>query len=421
MTGPTGHSRFGASSAHRWTECPGSVEAQTGLPDTSSPEAQEGTALHAVAADCLEHERDANHWTDREFEYEDHGEHKTIWIDEDQAECVQVFLDTVRGDLAECPESTLLVEQRFHLDHLHPEFFGTCDAVRVDGNGYPLSVYDLKTGKGYIVEVRDKGPASKINKQLGYYGLGAIGKLPLINSVVLVIVQPRAYHPDGPVRRTWATPEELQELTRELVHAAHWAESTWNTEGGPLHPPRKAGEWCRFCRAAPTCDALANHVFDRANVVFDDATALPVIASENRADVLAKNANDIAFALEAANVIEEWIAQVRKHAHSLVERGYEVPGWKLVQKRAMRKWKDTAAAERELYFTYGLAETSIRSYSILSPAQAEKLVPKDERKEMAKLWTAESSGVTLVRESNSRPAVLPSSTAAFIEDQSAKE
>jgi hypothetical protein len=71
VTGPTAHSRFGASGAHRWTECPGSVEAQAGLPDNSGPEAQEGTALHAVAAHCLEHEMDAAEWIDTHFRYDD--------------------------------------------------------------------------------------------------------------------------------------------------------------------------------------------------------------------------------------------------------------------------------------------------------------------------------------------------------------
>ena len=47
------HSRFGASAAHRWMRCPGSIQASEGLPNVSSEFAAEGTLLHGVAEDIL--------------------------------------------------------------------------------------------------------------------------------------------------------------------------------------------------------------------------------------------------------------------------------------------------------------------------------------------------------------------------------
>lgn len=384
------------------------MEAQTGLPDTSSPEAEEGTALHAIAAWCLQNGHDAVEHVDRVFHYDDHGVAKTFWMDEEGAECVQTFLDVVREQLAACVEAELLVEQRFHLEHLHPEFFGTADAVIVNKRtGYPIAVYDLKCGKGVIVEVRKEG---KINKQTGYYGLGAIGNKPIHTGIGLCIVQPRAYHPDGPVRRTYATAEELEELARELVWAAKWTEEK--------DAARKAGEWCRFCKASPTCGELREHVYHRANLVWnseDDAPMRPAGVPELMRDPPSPDA--VAHWLAAADVIEQWIKDVRQYAHSMAERGHDVPGWKLVQKRATRKWIDATAAAESLLWDYGLDKSSCYRQVILSPAQAEKLVPKAQRQEMSRLWTKESSGVTLVREDNHRPTVLPSSTSAFIEDQ----
>src|SRR5450631_2975889 len=51
--GELAHAEHGASAAERYMACAGSLNRSRGLPDNSSPYAIEGTAAHAVAADCL--------------------------------------------------------------------------------------------------------------------------------------------------------------------------------------------------------------------------------------------------------------------------------------------------------------------------------------------------------------------------------
>ena len=47
------HSVLSPSGAHRWMRCPGSIAAESGMPDTSSKYAAEGTAAHELASKCL--------------------------------------------------------------------------------------------------------------------------------------------------------------------------------------------------------------------------------------------------------------------------------------------------------------------------------------------------------------------------------
>src|SRR3546814_4893751 len=91
----------------------------------------------------------------------------------------------------------------------------TGDAVLYRPSTGELRVYDLKYGRGVPVEVER-------NSQELYYGLGATMAEPgrLVNTVELVIVQPRAPHRDGPVRRWETTGMELLDWAVELVDAA---------------------------------------------------------------------------------------------------------------------------------------------------------------------------------------------------------
>ena len=57
---------------------------------------------------------------------------------------------------------------------------------------------------------------------------------------------------------------------------------------------------------------------------------------------------ELAKALENASILETWCRRVKEFAHAEAEHGRVPPGWKLVAKRATRKWKDEAAAAETL-------------------------------------------------------------------------
>jgi hypothetical protein len=392
MNAPVDHSALGASGAHRWTACPGSVRAQKNMPDAPSSYAQEGTAGHAVAALCLTENQEAIEYAGRTVE--------TVEIDEELIEATQKYVDTIRQD-KEVRGGKLLIETKFHLKALHPDFFGTADCVRLGWDSV-LSVYDAKFGRGEVVEVTR--PDGRPNLQLAYYALGALNVLPAtlyddIKEIELVVVQPRAWHKDGPVRRHRWPVADIEAVGAELVAAALVAKNP----GAPLVP----GSHCKFCRAAGTCEALRNYTLEAAQLDFDDALNLP--AAGTVPDPATMTPDQLAHVLNAADVFETWLTAVRARAHVVAET-VGLPGFKLVAKQARRKWEDEAKAIEVLCFDFGVELSSIQETKLLSPAQVEKLLPPKDRKTDAfkVLCPAVSSGLTLVRANSPRIEVHPS-------------
>ena len=221
------HASLGASSCKRWWNCPGSIRLSEGIPKTSSRYADEGTAAHEVGEMCFKQNRDAAEFIGRFITV--HG--NKFEVDEEMAEAVQVYVDFVR-EAAKAGE--LRIEQKIDLAPLKPPapMFGTTDAVVLafTANTGIIKAIDYKHGAGVAVEVEDidiEG-VDHGNKQGRYYALGTWLGLPKdqrdrITTVEVVIVQPRAYHVDGPTRTETLTIAELKAWARELMERAAMA------------------------------------------------------------------------------------------------------------------------------------------------------------------------------------------------------
>ena len=109
--------------------------------------------------------------------------------------------------------------------------------------------------------------------------------------------------------------------------------------------------------------------------------------------------------LQQAEVLEEWIKDLRALAHQMVESDVVVPGYKLVAKRAVRSWVSEDKTIVELV-ALGLQLDDLIEESIISPAVAEKLLKKQKKELPKELVNSISSGSTLVEESDPRPAML---------------
>lgn len=374
------HSILGASSAHRWWMCPGSVRLSADVVDIPSVYAKEGTAAHELAERCLKNGYDADRFLGETIVVGNDA----FEIDQEMADAVQTYLDAVRAEV--CSQigagpghlGELLVEQKFDLGSLYPGMFGTNDACVYHRQAGRLVVFDYKHGRGHAVEAKD-------NPQLLYYGYGAAtmsADRPL-TEVELVIVQPRAPHKDGPVRRWTISAMDLLDWSGDLVDAARRTEDP----DAYLLP----GDHCTFCRAAAVCPALRTASIDAAKAEFGSlATDL--------------STKEISAILKKADMIEDWLHAVRAHALTLLETGTPVPGFKLVEKRAIRKWINDEIPE-EVLFKHGLTADRIYTRKALSPAQIEKILPKHLKPIIQDHVIKQSSGYTLASDDDSRQAV----------------
>ena len=371
------HSPIGASSMERWSACPGSVRLSKDLPSTQSEYALEGTRAHALAAHCLRENKPAKYFLGNVLTFPD----CEVTVERDMAEHVQTYLTYVDQKQAAVGD-TLLVEHEFNLKDIYPGCWGTADAVIWKPFVSKLVVVDLKYGAGVLVVPYE-------NPQLKYYALGAMITTPFRpKEVELVIVQPRCDHPDGPIRSHTIDAMELLDFAADLKEYVRATEDP----NAPLVP----GEHCRFCPAARICPALTTNTQALAKMDF-------------RTD-LSYDPHALSLALKMIPGIEAQIKALDAFAYNEAEAGRCPPGFKLVEKRPTRKWKDETATEAFVKMQAAKQADVYEPKCLKTPAQMEKVINK---KLLEPFIDAVSSGHTLVEESDKRPAIRLTAIEAF--------
>jgi hypothetical protein len=398
------HSRLGASNCKRWWACPGSVRMTADLPNQSTAYANEGSAAHALGEICLRTKQSPHfaldHWIhmDGRIQFGPDGiaekDKNNVWfyVDEDMVDAVQTYVDFVNETVE--PGDEVEIEQRVHLDQFHPDLFGTADLVIYKPAKKKLIVADYKHGRGVPVEVQD-------NVQGLYYAAGAAIRShnrPL-ESIEVVIVQPRCAHKDGPVRRWSTTAMDLLDWVADLVEAAKRTESP----EAPLH----AGDHCKFCPAAGVCPEFKNAALEAAKADFTDGGDV-VLTPPSRYTPQA-----LAEALRNLDIIEDWCSAVRKFGHDEALAGRVAPGFKLVGTRATRKFRSEDEALKlatmlELDESEYMTEPKLKSV-----AQVEKALGKKGFKPFEGIVEKKSSGVVLVPVSDPREPMRPDAAGEF--------
>ena len=232
----------------RWENCAGSVRECEGKESLKSEAADRGTDVHGLCERFLKSELPPN-----EF----HA------LDNETKESITLYYNTVTEVYEAHPDAKMGIEHQFSLEEVHPGCFGTCDAWVWRPDTRILYIFDYKNGVS-PVEIKN-------NAQFLYYALGALVtlKFPAL-FIEMVVVQPRAKHKLGPVRR-WRIPAmEILDFEDRLVKAALATEK----KDAPLVP----GRYCFFCPATFSCPAhLAQRQADAKNVFSD----LPVVEEDD--------------------------------------------------------------------------------------------------------------------------------------------
>jgi hypothetical protein len=146
----------------------------------------------------------------------------------------------------------VLLETRLPALHGLPTVWGTCDVAVFDHQYRLAAIVDLKFGV-YAV------PADSL--QLAIYGVLATALFSASpDGFTTWIVQPRAAHLHGPTRGAHYTPSDLSAVERFIRVAA--------ARTAVADAPRKAGEWCTFCRAAASCEIRRQAIAERPKSLF---------------------------------------------------------------------------------------------------------------------------------------------------------
>jgi len=341
-----------ASASSRWIACPASARLSEGVPfEPSGEAAQIGTAIHALAEKCFISGEKADAYLGKQVE--------GITMTQENIEFAQAHIDHITNLKSEL--GAVKVEQYVTVfDTPAVKLGGTADVIGF-GNGI-LEIADLKTGRVYV---------DADSSQMKIYALGTLAKIKKpVETVRLSIIQPHS----GDTRTHIMSVKELYQWHKDVLLPAIKEAVEDNAQ------PNPSTNACRYCPAKVICPAQSK-ALELIPTKLDVKTLAPEVVS----DLLARS-----------EMVEDFIAALRKHATKVLEDGGVLSGWQLSPKRATRKWIDEAAAVVALEAA-GIEHSKLMLTEIISPAVAEKLLGKEKKHVLEDITKKESSGLTLAK------------------------
>jgi hypothetical protein len=385
------HAKLSPSGAALDLKCPGNRREQAKIPRSSNEYSAKGTGLHAVGANCLTREEDANMYigfwcgetpagADFLMKAEPQSE-KGLWkfkVTPEDAANVQIYVSHVREQHIQATGSELLIEKKVEINE---NCWGTADAQIIQPFGL-LHIEDYKNGRTYV---------DANTPQLKLYAVGAMGVTnPLeIQQIVCTIVQPNAPSAEA-IRSIAYTPKELL----SWFHGAYEPAAAKCLEPDA---PLFAGSWCKdhWCNARATCSALSSLANEIAQDMFavveaDRPNTLPapiMLTAEQRQRVLTY-----------MDVVKDWMNKVYDYEYARALHGDNDWG-KLVAGQKSRSWIDEQIAEEKL--NYMLAGEA-HDRTLKSPAKAEAALkergfkPKETEQKLAGMISSKDGKPKLV-------------------------
>jgi hypothetical protein len=282
-------------------QCAASISLEALFPDEDSDASREGDLAHAVAAAMFKADPIPADATEEML---------------DGAEMLFDHVSSIRSSLNKV--ATLRVEERVDCSEIHPQCWGTDDVDVLDVALNHLHVFDYKFGHSYV-EVFE-------NWQLLAYAIGRLKNYGSATTesiqVHLHIVQPRCFHPSGPIRTWTLFGSQLMGKYLPLLRARA-------AEAMSPEPVATTGGECRNCSARHTCTTLQTSAFE--------AFTLSGKAHPHQWEPGAMG-RELALLKSAQDVLGARISGLENEVLARIKLGTPVAGWMTMQGMGREKW-----------------------------------------------------------------------------------
>ena len=385
---PTKHLPFGGSTIDRIINCPAAYQlSQTVPPPLSSSAADRGTMLHDAMEQHIAENTPLEDLLSLPIPIQC-GEHTLAKGD---IETLQAAKDAVTELFTQyniTDKSTILVEPFVQM--VPEEVGGSIDLFAISEDGKTMVIADYKFGYN---------PVSPKSPQLLFYALCADYDPETsiytqdVETIVTAIIQPANEQKGSPVLLYSEYPiDVLDEFEDTITKAIAQAKQK--------DPAPSTGKHCQFCPAQTICPAKTGQALHALQMDTTQAECLHA-------------------AMELAVQLEPWIKAVKQKTHEQLELGIRITGWKLVQKRAVKKWKDLTELRKFLRGKRGIHLKELYTDTPLSPTQMIKTFKEKEvdYSALTDYIDNSSSGTTLAPESDKRPEAVASTALKLLAGQ----
>lgn len=408
---PGKHSLLNPSHAHTWACCLAAPLMEKGVPNESSPYAEEGTKAHALAEKLLRIAFEAYMPSNCEIQYDD----KRDDVTEEMRQNVVMYTGFVKDRIDEAHK----VDAGAYFAFEHPvdisdvtteaDAKGTIDCLIA----YPghMWVIDLKYGAGVPV-------VAERNEQLCIYAAALLDEVSMlyddIQTVHLAIVQPRC----GGINQWELSTEMLARFKENIQTRGARAIKIYEEKEKPTEDDYCCEETvCRWCRGKAKCPKLAEQAAAAALVDYKADEKKPEAVEVIR---VPDDPEKLARAYSFLPALESWIDMVRESVAAHLGQGVAIPGYKLVAgRKGPRKWADDAQVEK-LMKSMRMKREEMYDFKLISPTKFEaalkanpKLLGAQQQQKIRDCITQSEGKPSVVNESDKRPAIQLASKSDF--------
>lgn len=327
---------------------------QRHFPNDTSEAAEEGTAAHWVASDCL---LSGNYNVQR---YLGQLSPNNIVITQEMVDGAEMYIDDI---LKYCNEYGLLqslhVEGKLDIGVIYKGMTGTPDCWVYNPKTRELVVWDFKFGHGEVKVYQ--------NPQFICYDAAILEHLRIdgISDQMLTVrnrvVQPRCYTTEGPIREWKLLVSDLRGNINQVRHSADIVMS-----GAGVCQP---GLHCHHCTAKHACEALQRVTYD-----IIERTGAPIPMELHGTDL----GYELRILRRAYKLLEYRLNAIETQAEAELRAGKVVPGFRVQDTWGRKIWNPDVPVD-QLIMMGDLMGVDIRKPQQLdTPAQVIKKLKSDD-------------------------------------------